>query len=154
MSYCRFSDGDVYAYDSVEGGVMFYVRCGFDKGLERLCMTYNEAYQYAKELRDAHGLNVPNHAIEALKADAIEEAERINGPKSAIAEVLAENAKLRELVKDLNKWLWNGADCTECPFTAKCDLNAAFESDLHAHICIGWSEIHDRMRELGIEVPE
>lgn len=63
-------------------------------------------------------------------------------------------AKLRELVRDMNKWLWNGADCTECPFTAKCDLNAAFESDLHAHICLGWSEIHDRMHELGIEVSE
>lgn len=65
-----------------------------------------------------------------------------------------ENAKLRELVKDLNKWLWNGADCTECPFTAKCDLNAAFESDLRSNICIGWSEIHDRMHELGIEVDD
>lgn len=77
MSYCRFSDGDVYAYDYVEGGVMFFVRGVFDKGLDRECMTYNEAYQYAKELRDVHGLNVPNHAIEALKADAIEEAKRI-----------------------------------------------------------------------------
>lgn len=62
-----------------------------------------------------------------------------------------ENAKLRELVRDMNKWLWNGADCTECPFAAKCDLNAAFESDIHAHICLGWSEIHDRMRELGVD---
>ena len=62
-----------------------------------------------------------------------------------------ENAKLRKLARDMNKWLWNGADCTECPFTAKCDLNAAFESDIHANICVGWSEIHDRMRELGVE---
>ena len=67
-------------------------------------------------------------------------------------ELERENAELRELVRDMSKWLWNGADCTECPFTAECDLNAAFESDLHAHICIGWSEIHDRMRELGVEV--
>lgn len=64
----------------------------------------------------------------------------------------AENAKLRELVRDMHKWLWNGADCTECPFVAKCDLNAAFESDIHAHVCLGWSEIHRRMRELGVEV--
>ena len=63
-----------------------------------------------------------------------------------------ENAKLRELVRDMNKWLWNGADCTECPFTAECNLNVAFESDRHANICIGWREIHNRMRELGIEV--
>lgn len=66
----------------------------------------------------------------------------------------AENARLRELVRDMNKWLWNGADCTECPFTAECDLNAAFESDMHANICVGWSEIHDRMRELGMEVTD
>ena len=72
--------------------------------------------------------------------------------REAAEHAQAENAKLRELVKDLNKWLWNGADCTECPFTAKCDLNAAFESDLRSNICIGLSEIHDRMRELGIEV--
>lgn len=71
-----------------------------------------------------------------------------------VRQLKAERDKLRELVRDMNKWLWNGADCTECPFTAKCDLNAAFESDLHAHICLGWSEIHDRMHELGIEVSE
>lgn len=68
-----------------------------------------------------------------------------------IASLRAENAKLRELVEDMYRWLWNGADCTECPFAAKCDLNAAFESDIHAHICLGWSEIHDRMRELGVD---
>ena len=68
-----------------------------------------------------------------------------------IAALEAENAALRELVRDMNKWLWNGADCTECPFTAECNLNVAFESDRHAHICIGWREIHNRMRELGIE---
>lgn len=68
-----------------------------------------------------------------------------------VDDLAAENAKLRELVRDMNKWLWNGADCTECPFAAKCDLNAAFESDLHANVCLGWSEIHRRMRELGVD---
>ena len=69
-----------------------------------------------------------------------------------IEDLERENAKLRELVRDMNKWLWNGADCTERPFVAKCDLNADFESDIHAHVCLGWSEIHRRMRELGVEV--
>lgn len=68
-----------------------------------------------------------------------------------LARAEADNAKLRELLQDMNKWLWNGADCAECPFTAECDLNAAFESDLHAHVCIGWSKIHDRMRELEVD---
>lgn len=81
-----------------------------------------------------------------------EYAARQNGKRLPCERLADENAKLRELVRDMNKWLWNGADCTECPFAAKCDLNAAFESDLHAHICLGWSEIHDRMRELGVEV--
>lgn len=83
-----------------------------------------------------------------------DEAKRCDRADAEVERMSAENAKLRELVKDLNKWLWNGADCTECPFTAKCDLNAAFESDLRSNICIGWSEIHDRMHELGIEVSD
>ena len=68
MSYCRFSEGDVYAYEC-DGGVQFYVSDG-KRELDRLCNTFNEAYQYAKVLRDTHGLDVPSHAIEALKADA------------------------------------------------------------------------------------
>lgn len=74
MSYCRFSDGDVYAYDSVEGGVRFYVsQKKTDERLDRLCKTYHEAYQYAKELRDEHGLEVPSYAIESMRVDALEE---------------------------------------------------------------------------------
>ena len=83
-----------------------------------------------------HEERVRHHMYETLEGIA-EQSERI--------------ASLEELVLDMNKWLLNGADCTECPFTAECDLNAAFESDLHAHICIGWNEIHDRMRELGVD---
>ena len=95
MSYCRFCECDVYAYDSSDGGVQFYVSNG-RRDLDRLCATYNEAYQYAKMLRDTHGLDVPDHAIEALKADALEEAACICGPDSAVAELETQNAKLRE----------------------------------------------------------
>lgn len=94
MSYCRWSECDVYAYDSCEGGVRFYV--AGDNGFDRLCRTYNDAYQYAKELRDEHGFDVPLHAIDALREDAIEEAKQHLGPDSAIAEMLADIAKLRE----------------------------------------------------------
>ena len=94
MSYCRFAEGDVYAYEC-DGGVQFYAADG-KTGLDRLCSTFNEAYQYAKALRDTHGLDVPSCAIEALKADALEEAARVCGPDSAVAELAAENAKLRE----------------------------------------------------------
>ena len=75
MSYCRFCDGDVYAYDSVEGGVRFYVADG-RRDLDRLSETYHEAYQYAKALRDEHGLEVPSYAIESMRVDALEELVR------------------------------------------------------------------------------
>ena len=99
MSYCRFSECDVYAYDSSDGGVQFYVADGRGD-LDRLCTTYNEAYQYAKTLRDTHGLDVPIHALEALKADALEEAALICGPDSAVAELEAENTALRTHLAD------------------------------------------------------
>lgn len=95
MSYCRFSEGDVYAY-STDGGVQFWVAGGFDKSLDHLCNTYNDAYEYAKSLRDAHGLTVPRHAIEMLRSDAIEEAKRFAG--SGAFEDL--EAELREEVED------------------------------------------------------
>lgn len=94
MSYCRWSECDVYAYDSCEGGVRFWV--AGDDSFNRLCGTYNEAYQYAKELRDKHGFDVPSHAIDALREDAIEEAKQHLGPDSAVADMLADIAKLRE----------------------------------------------------------
>lgn len=77
MSYCRFVECDVYAYDSVEGGVQFYVsRKKTDECLDLLCKTYHEAYRYAKALRDEHGLEVPSYAIESMRVDALEELVR------------------------------------------------------------------------------
>ena len=92
MSYCRFTEGDVYAYET-DGGVQFWVSSD-NKALDRLCNTFNEAYRYAKELRDVHGLDVPSYAIEALKEDALEEAKRISGASGVIGELQAENDKL------------------------------------------------------------
>lgn len=100
MSYCRFTEGDVYAYDS-EGGVQFYVARSVGDDLDRLCPTYNEAYQYAKDLRDKYGADIPDNAIRALRAEALEEAERISGTGSDVAALRGENARLRE---ELAKW--------------------------------------------------
>jgi hypothetical protein len=100
-----------------------------------------------RSMAESVGLAMPQAATLMMEA-----ADTIWQLRDDLQRANVENAKLRKLVWDMNKWLWNGADCTECPFTAECDLNAAFESDLHAHICIGWSEIHDRMHKLGIEV--
>lgn len=93
MSYCRLLEGDVYAYEC-DGGVQFWVAGRSNKQLDRLCNTFNEAYQYAKTLRDEHGLAVPNHVIEALMADAIDEAERFCWV--AVSELEAENALNRK----------------------------------------------------------
>ena len=99
MSYCRWSECDVYAYDSCEGGVRFWV--AGDDSFNRLCGTHNEAYQYAKRLRDEHGFDVPLHAIDELREDAIDEAKGYFGPDSAVAELISKNAKLLELVDGL-----------------------------------------------------
>lgn len=102
MSYCRFTESsDVYAYEC-DGGVQFWVAGKADKGLDRLCGTFNDAYQYAKVLRDKYGLSVPDTAIKELRADAIEEVKRMNG---VIEELYSENAKLRELCIDFASML-------------------------------------------------
>ena len=133
MSYCRFTDdSDVYAY-WCDGGVKFWVAGRDNKGLDRLCNTFNEAYQYAKSLRDEHGLDVPDSAIDALKADALDEAKRMCGPKSAVAELQAENAKLRELLQGVAICA-SGKYCYGCP---------------HQY---DWCDRDERLRAEGIEV--
>ena len=134
MSYCRFTEGDVYAYEC-DGGVQFYVSDG-KRELDRLCSTFNEAYQYAMVLRSTHGLDVPSHAIEELKADAIEEAARICGPDSAVAELVAENAKLRELLADVFR------DFVRCDMALR----------EHGRTYLAYTRYIDRMRELEVEV--
>lgn len=133
MSYCRFSEGDVYAY-ACEGGVQFWV-AGGNKQFDRLCNTYDSAYQYAKYLRD-EGFDVPSHAIDALRADAIEEAS--HGVGSVVTELVSENAKLRELVaifrskEDRHPCI--NAQCLKCNDAELCEREA------------------ELVRELGVEV--
>lgn len=67
MSYCRWSDGDVYAYDCAEG-VQFWI-AGHSE-LDRLCATHTKAYDYAIELRNVHGVQIPDYAVEALRFEA------------------------------------------------------------------------------------
>ena len=180
MSYCRFTEGDVYAY-ACDGGVQFYVSDG-KRELDRLCNTANEAYQYAKVLRDTHGLDVPNYAIEALKADAIEEAVRICGPNSAVSDLEAENAELVRVLHELEQEAVHAYRCLQhdCEqvleseqhffkkwWSSDCE-NAKLRKlvrDLWDFYCVMPDEPHvfkeeldfsaevwKRMRELGIEV--
>ena len=55
---------------------------------------------------------------------------------------LAENAKLRGLVRNVHALHWNGLDCTECPWFDECDTTGG---------CPWLSIFADHMRELGIE---
>lgn len=104
MSYCRFSDGDVYAYESCYGGIQFYVNADKDKPLEdHVCKTYSEAYQYIKYLSEKRGLNVPTYAIEALREDAMKEVKRLN-------------PQLLTLVHDLFSALQALCDANECEY--------------------------------------
>lgn len=149
MSYCRFTkDSDVYAYEC-DGGVQFWVAGKANRGLDHLCNTYNEAYQYAKSLRDEHGLDVPDYAIEALRFDALEEVKRFNGPNSAVAELQAENAKLREYTNELLRVVKLGEiDCGACRHFDECYAGDAM--DFAPENC----RLVVYARELGIEVLE
>ena len=55
--------------------------------------------------------------------------------------------QLRELVRDTYKLCWDGLDCTECPrsFYDRCDKSDG---------CSWLGILHERMRELEIEVSE
>ena len=59
--------------------------------------------------------------------------------------LIAENAKLRELVRDVFTIHWHGLDCTECPkrFQDRCT---------HLGGCEWLGILSDLMRELGVEV--
>lgn len=58
-----------------------------------------------------------------------------------------ENAKLRELVRDMMQFFENGDYCDECGVRGKCDATEEYEDD-----CLMREVFRDRMRELGIEV--
>jgi hypothetical protein len=120
--------------------VRFWVAGNDD--LNRLCGTYNEAYQYAKELRDKHGFDVPLHAIDELREDAIDEAKLYFGPDSAVADILSRNAKLGKLAAKMAralgvKRMWCYGDCMR-------------EFECHMQNC----PIESALQELGIEVTE
>ena len=121
MSYCRFGDADVYAYECRDGIQFYTIR----EELDSLCKTHLEAYLYAKELRDDHGLNVPDYAIDSMLCDALEDAMK----SIVVIGRHTENDNLRELVQDL----WG-------------ELHAE-EGSAQRRIALA-----DRMRELSVEV--
>lgn len=78
MSYCRFGENsDVYAYEDYMGGIQVWTVGGAH---DMHCATPYEAYVYIRNLRDLHGLKVPDSALECLAWEA--------GPALARAEAV------------------------------------------------------------------
>ena len=78
--------------------------------------------------------------------------EWVAGPMQAsvlldIADILDENAKLRELVRDMMQFFENGGYCDTCEKAAECEESEIYESD-----CLMRRVFKDRIHELGIEV--
>lgn len=71
MSYARFSEGDIYLYACVSGGI-FCCSCRLARpdNLEGLWTfsTYDEAIAHVRKHIEA-GHRVPEHTIPALEAD-------------------------------------------------------------------------------------
>ena len=65
----------------------------------------------------------------------------------AYVEAEAENAKLRELVQKMMRFMEDGDWCTTCEVAKECDAQEQYEED-----CLMRGVFHDRMRELGVEV--
>ena len=63
-----------------------------------------------------------------------------------VNQLKAENAELRELVRDMHRRLYNANLCAMCPDAEVCCLGLGWEQ------CTMLDDLEDRMRELGIEV--
>ena len=59
----------------------------------------------------------------------------------------SENAKLRELVRDMMRFFEDGDWCTTCEQVCKCEAQEQYEED-----CLMRDVFRDRMCKLGVEV--
>lgn len=100
---------------------------------------------------DGLALDTPDMLREAADAiDVLKESVRqlMTQRNERLAKAEAENAKLRELVRDMMRFFEDGSYCTTCEKVAECDASEIYECD-----CLMHSVFTDRMRELGVEVP-
>ncbi len=63
-----------------------------------------------------------------------------------LQEALDENAKLRELVRDMMRFFEDGDYCTACEKVAECDAREEYDDS-----CLMRGVFHARMRELGVD---
>lgn len=79
--------------------------------------------------------------FQSRMAERIRDDEDVHNLVDYVTKLEAENAKLRELVRDVYALHWSGLDCTECPWIGECDTDGG---------CPWLGIMHDRMRELGL----
>lgn len=90
-----------------------------------------------RDMLDAHGIEVTVHR-----------------PMTK-AELAQENARLRELCKDMMAFIEDDDACERCGHDAECVEAADGELVLpYEGLCLMLGLFADRMRELGVEVPE
>ena len=63
--------------------------------------------------------------------------------------IMGENAKLRELVQKMMRFMEDGDWCTTCEVAKECDAQEEYDDD-----CLMRGVFHARMRELGVEVDD
>ena len=66
--------------------------------------------------------------------------------QSRIDSLHRENAKLRELVRDMMRFFEDGDYCTVCEVERECTANEQYNDD-----CLMRDVFRDRMRELGVD---
>lgn len=117
--------------------------------LSKMCARFRET---AAKLREDYtfvgfgGVVNRDPTIFQAATELDEAAFAVEGLRIRCDELWDLSMNLRKLVEDVQGFYEGGKDCTECPLFDQCDDSNGTNG------CIGNAIIHDRMRELGIEV--
>ena len=106
----------------------------YERGVEQASAIYKEVIreyvaENAKLLKELEA----EHALAEMLGHCHEHAQ-------------AENAELRELVRDMMRFFEDGDYCTACEKVAECDAREEYDDS-----CLMRGVFHARMRELGVE---
>lgn len=84
--------------------------------------------------------------VDQLQAENAKLRHDLEEANNQAEEVCIENAKLRELVRDMMRFFEDGDYCTACEVERECAANEQYNDD-----CLMRDVFHDRMRELGVD---
>lgn len=88
MSYCRFSDADVYMFHHYAGGILCMM-CGLQEGTDALgwsTSSRREAIGHLEAHRAA-GHRVPDHAFELLRAEIEQEGDEARPSREGLEDL-------------------------------------------------------------------